>query len=208
MRATGSNDVVITDAYVPAHRLVRVVDIYTGTAPGAALHDADTYRWPMVPALALLAAMPALGSAERVAQIYAERLGERVLAYEGTTQKDKPIAQARLAHARVRLRALSALLDDTVAGIEAVVASGEPVPRPLRGDARLAAAHIVHESRAVITDLLEASGASAHFTDNPLQRFKRDVDVIAGHVVFDYDTARELAGALTLGMKVPRTAMV
>jgi len=27
-------------------------------------------------------------------------------------------------------------------------------------------------------------------------------------VVFDYDTSRELAAALTLGMKMPRTAMV
>lgn len=208
MRATGSNDVVITDAFVPHHRLVRVADIYSGNAPGAGLHDADTYRWPMVPALTLLAAMPALGSAERVAEIYAERLGERILAYEGVTQKEKPLAQARLGEARVRLRALRGLLADTVGDIEAVVASGNPVPRPVRAEARLAAAHIVHESRSVIADLLEASGASVHFADNPLQRIKRDVDVLAGHVVFDYDTSRELAGALTLGMKVSRTAMV
>jgi hypothetical protein len=98
MCATGSNDVVITDAFVPVHRLVRVTDIYKGTAPGAALHEADTYRWPMVPALALLAAMPALGSAERAAEIYAERLSQRVLAYEGVTQKDKP--SRRLTSAR------------------------------------------------------------------------------------------------------------
>jgi alkylation response protein AidB-like acyl-CoA dehydrogenase len=207
MRATGSNDVVITDVFVPTHRLVRVSDIYTGTAPGAGLHEADTYRWPMVPALALLAAMPALGSAERAADIYAERLSQRVLAYEGVTQKDKPIAQAHLAEARVRLRALRGLLADTLGEIETLVATGDPVPRPVRGEARLAAAHIVQESRAVITELLEASGASAHFLDNPLQRIKRDVDVICGHVVFDYDTTRELAAALTLGMKVPRTAM-
>lgn len=208
MRATGSNDVVITDAFVPHYRLVRVADIYSGTAPGAGLHDADTYRWPMVPALSLLAAMPALGSAERVAEIYAERLGERILAYEGVAQKEKPLAQARLGEARVRLRALRGLLADTVGDIEVVVASGNPVPRPVRAEARLAAAHIVHESRSVIADLLEASGASVHFADNPLQRIKRDVDVLAGHVVFDYDTSRELAGALTLGMKVSRTAMV
>jgi alkylation response protein AidB-like acyl-CoA dehydrogenase len=208
MRATGSNDVVIADAFVPHHRLLRVADIYSGTAPGAGLHDADTYRWPMVPALSLLAAMPALGSAERVAEIYAERLGERILAYEGVAQKDKPLAQARLGEARVRLRALRGLLADTVGDIEAVVASGNPVPPPVRAEARLAAAHIVHESRSVIADLLEACGASVHFADNPLQRIKRDVDVLAGHVVFDYDTSRELAGALTLGMKVSRTAMV
>ena len=208
MCATGSNDVVITDVFLPAHRLVRVSEIYTGTAPGAGLHDADTYRWPMVPALALVAAMPALGSAERAADIYAERLSQRVLAYEGVMQKDKPIAQAHLAEARVRLRALRGLLADTVGEIETIVAAGDPVPRAARGEARLAAAHLVPESRAVIGDLLEASGDSAHFLDNPLQRIKRDVDVICGHVVFDYDTSRELAAALTLGMKVPRTAMV
>lgn len=208
MRATGSNDVVVTDAYVPPHRLVRVADIYTGTAPGAALHDADTYRWPMVPALALLAAMPALGSAERVADIYAERLGERVLAYEGVKQQDKPLAVARLGEARVRLRALRGLLDDTVDEIQTLVAAGQQVPRAVRAQTRLTAAHIVHESRAVIGLLLEASGAGAHFTDNPLQRIKRDVDVIAGHVVFDYDTSRELAGALELGLKVSPLAMI
>lgn len=208
MRATGSNDVVIADAFVPEYRLVRVSDIYGGTAPGAELHDCPTYRWPMVPALGLLAAMPALGSAERVTELYADRLAQRVLAYEGVIQKDKPIAQAHLGQARVRLRALRGLLADTVGEIDAILGTGDPVPRPVRGDARLAAAHIVHESRAVIAALTEASGASAHFLDNPLQRFKRDVDVISGHVVFDYDTSRELAGALTMGMKIPRTAMV
>jgi 3-hydroxy-9,10-secoandrosta-1,3,5(10)-triene-9,17-dione monooxygenase len=208
MCATGSNDVVITDAFVPAHRQVRVADIYRGTTPGAALHDADTYRWPMVPALALLAAMPALGSAERAAGIYADRLSQRVLAYEGVTQKDKPVAQAHLSEALVRLRALRGLLADTVGQLETLVAAGDPVPRPVRGEARLAAAHIVHESRDVITRLLGASGAGAHFLDHPLQRIKRDVDVLSGHVIFDYDTSRELAGALTLGMAVARTAMV
>ena len=208
MRATGSNDVVIDDAFVPEHRIVSVADIYSGAAPGAAVHDCPTYRWPMVPALALLAAMPALGSAERAAEIYAERLAERFLAYEGVMQKDKPIAAAHLGLAQVKLRALRALVTDTVARIDELVDAGEPVARAVRGEARLAAAHVVHESRSVIADLLGASGASAHFLDNPLQRIKRDVDVIAGHVVFDYDTSRELAGALALGVPIARTAMV
>ncbi|HUM00093.1 MAG TPA: acyl-CoA dehydrogenase family protein [Mycobacterium sp.] len=208
MRATGSNDVVVEDAFVPVHRLVKVVDIYSGTAPGALLHDAALYRWPMVPALALVAAMPAFGAAERVAEIYAERLCERVIAYEGTRQKDKPAAQARLAEAHVRLRALHGLLADTTEQVEEILAAKDPVPRRVRADARLAAAHIVRESRTVIGGLMEASGASAHFLSSPLQRAKRDVDVISGHVVFDYDVSRELAGALAIGMKVSPIAMV
>ena len=102
----------------------------------------------------------------------------------------------------MRLRALRGLLDDTVGQLETLVAAGDPVPRPVRGEARLAAAHIVHESRVIITRLLGASGASAHFLDNPLQRVKRDVDVLSGHVVFDYDTSRELAGARHVGHRI------
>lgn len=208
MCATGSNDVVITDAFVPEHRLVRVLDIYRGAAPGAAVHDSPSYHWPMVPALALLAAMPALGGAERVIEIYARRLGERVLAYQGLAQKDKPVAQAHLAEAQVRVRALHGLLELTVADIETAVAAGEPIPRADRARARLSAAHIVTESRRVIAMLMAASGAGAHFLDNPLQRIKRDVDVLSGHVIFDYDTSRELAGALSVGAQIPPTSMI
>ncbi len=208
MRATGSNDVVITDTWIPAHRLVNVIDIYGGTAPGATLHDAAPYRWPMVPALALVAAMPALGSAERVTDLFAERLSKRVLAYSGAAQKDQPAAQIRLGSARVRLRALHGLLTDTATRIQELVDAGQRVSRAERADARAAAAHIVHESRSIIADLIEEAGASAHFLDNPLQRAKRDVDIICGHVVFDYDVSRELAGALEAGVKISPTSMI
>ncbi|GAY18507.1 acyl-CoA dehydrogenase [Mycobacterium sp. shizuoka-1] len=208
MRGTGSHDVVVSDVFVPAHRLVGVPDVYAGTAPGAALHQGSAYRWPMVPALALLAAMPALGAAEHVADVFATRLGERVLAYSGVAQKQQPAAQIRLGDARVRLRALHGLLADTVSTIETLVAGQARIPRSVRAQARLAAAHIVHESRAVVADLLESSGASAHFLHNPLQRAKRDIDVIAGHVVFDYDVSRELVGALEAGVAISPIAMI
>lgn len=208
MRATGSNDVAVDDVFIPEHRMLSVIDIYGGTTPGASVHDSATYRWPMVPALALAASMVALGSAERVTELFAERLGQRVMGFEGTKQIEKPVAQVRLAHAQVQLRALNGLVASTVAELEGLAIAGEPVARPVRAQARLAAAHIVQESRAVIGDLIGASGASAHFLDHPLQRYRRDVEVLAGHVVFDDDVASELAGALSLGMKVSPFAMV
>lgn len=208
MRATGSNDVVVENAFVPSHRTIRVRDLYAGRTPGAALHDNSSYRWPMVPALALLAAMPALGTAERVADLYATRLSERVLAYQMVKQKDKPAARIRLGDARIRLRALRALLDGTVATIEGTLAAGETVDLRTRAQARLAAARIVHESKAVIGSLLEASGASVHFLDHPMQRARRDVDVLSGHVVFDHDEIREITGSLEIGMEISPFAMV
>ncbi len=208
MRGTGSHDVIVTDVFVPEHRIVAVADIYGGTSPGALAHGVPTYRWPMVPALALVASQPVLGAAERVTELFAERLAGRVLAYSGVAQKDQPAAQIRLANARVRLRALQALITETADGIEQLVTSGTRVRRSVRADARLAAAHTVRESRAIIADLLEASGASAQFLSNPMQRFKRDVDIAAGHVVFDYDVSSELAGALAIGAQISPIAMI
>ncbi len=208
MRGTGSHDLLIDDVLVPEHRSVAVADIYGGTAPGAREHGVPTYRWPMVPALALTASMPVLGTAERVTELFAERLSGRVLAYSGVAQKDQPAAQIRLGDARIRLNALRALVAQTAEDIEAIVVSGERVSRSVRADARLAAARTVHECRAIIADLLEASGAGAHFLSSPLQRAKRDVDIAAGHVVFDYDTSRELAGALAIGAKISPISMI
>jgi 3-hydroxy-9,10-secoandrosta-1,3,5(10)-triene-9,17-dione monooxygenase len=208
MRGTGSHDLIATGVFVPEHRIVKVADIYGGTAPGAQFHGVTTYRWPLVPALALTAAMPVLGAAERVTELFAERLGGRVLAYGGAAQKDQPAAQIRLGDAKVRLRALRALISETAEEIEHIVASGERIQRSTRANARLAAAYTVHECRSLIADLMEASGASAHFLTNPLQRAKRDVDIASGHVVFDYDVGRELAGALAIGAKISPTAMI
>ncbi|HWF53183.1 MAG TPA: acyl-CoA dehydrogenase family protein [Solirubrobacteraceae bacterium] len=208
MRATGSADVTVDDVFVPAHRIVAIPDIYAGTAPGATLHDAALYRWPMVPALALSAAMPALGTAERVAELYAGRLHDRVLADGSGKQRDKSAAQARLAEAEVRLAACRALVGATAREVQGLLDDGERPRRLHRARARLAAAHTVAESRRVIALLLEASGGSAHFLSSPLQRAKRDVDTLAGHVIFDYDTSRELAGALAIGLLISPTAMV
>jgi alkylation response protein AidB-like acyl-CoA dehydrogenase len=123
-------------------------------------------------------------------------------------QKDQPAAQIRLGDATVRLGALRALIADAAQGIDELVVNGDRVRRSVRADARLAAAYTVHECRAIVADLMGAAGASAHFLTNPLQRAKRDVDIAAGHVVFDYDVSRELAGALAIGATISPIAMV
>ena len=76
----------------------------------------------MVPALALTAAMPALGSAELVADLFARRLSERVLAYSGAAQKDQPAAQVRLGDAAGAAACACATLAD--AAVEDIQARG------------------------------------------------------------------------------------
>ena len=208
MRGTGSNDVIATTVHVPARYALSVRDMYRGTTPGGALHDSAIYRWPLVPLLALAAAMPALGTAEYLLERFSERLSERVAVYSGGSHKERPAAQMRLGQATVRLDAARDLALSTAARIQAIVEGGEHVGRGERARARLAAGHVVLESRRVIDHLVEASGGSAHFMTAPFQRAQRDVNTLAGHVIFDYDVSTEMVGALAVGLKLPPTALV
>ena len=51
----------------------------------------------------------------------------------------------------------------------------------------------------MIGGISEASGASAHFQSDPLQRMVRDANTMASHVVFDLDARLQLYGCEQLG---------
>ena len=51
-----------------------------------------------------------------------------------------------------------------------------------------------------------ASGASAHRLSDPIQRARRDVEVMAGHVAFDLDSTLDNAGRALLGQDLPPIA--
>lgn len=207
MRGTASHDVVVDSARVPAHRVVRQKQLGAATAPGRALHPGPLYALPLPPFLALVAALPAVGTARAAVGHFRERMRERVLYQSTTKQQDKPAAQMRLARADVDVRAAALLLHDQAARLAVGGASGEPFALEARAALRMNAARAVDLSRAAVRSVCEAAGARAHFEAEPLQRMLRDLETLAGHVIFDGDATAELAGRVMLGMD-PRSTLV
>lgn len=205
MRATGSNTVRIDDVFVPAHRAVASQSMLLAAEP----LDGDGLAHHPVPAvLALVAAAPALGAAEAAVELYRRRLGERVLAYSlGDRAAEQPAAQVRLATAMSDLSAARVRWDTAITDLVGACADGAP-GEALRVDIRLVAAATVRASRGVISTVCEGAGASVYFSDAPLQRLQRDVEVLKGHVIFDWDRTAELAGRYALGFPLRPTDMV
>ena len=53
---------------------------------------------------------------------------------------------------------------------------------------RLDAARVVHDCRRLLDDIIMPSaGGSSYFKTSPLQRMQRDVEVLKGHAMFDWD---------------------
>ncbi|WP_158079446.1 acyl-CoA dehydrogenase family protein [Actinomadura sp. CNU-125] len=196
MRGTGSNDIEVAGAFVPAHRSVPLVELAEGRSPGSRVNPGGSYRTPLVPVFALTGAAPVLGAAEGVLARFRERMAGRVMSYTGERQRDLMSGQIRLAAATADLRAARLLLDGTLAE-----ASGADATDPRRrANARLAAAHIAATARRVVNDLCGAAGASTQLLDSPFQRAQRDVNTISGHVVFDPDASYALYGKIELGI--------
>lgn len=201
MAGTGSNDIEATEVFVPAHRCVDLSLLRDGRSPGAALHTSALYRLPMMPFLALTAAAPAVGAAQKAVALFKERLAERVVFGAGGKQLDKPLAQARLGHAMADAQMARAALLRLADEVSAWGDRDEPCPVAERARLRLEISHTVHQSRNLVNSVVEASGASAQFLNSPLQRIQRDLNTLSCHTVFDQDTGGELYGRILLGLE-------
>ena len=200
MVGTGSNDIEVKDVFVPSHRQQKVADMRDGSSAGAAWHDSPIYRMPMLPVLALTAAAPAVGAAKQAAELFEARVRERTVYGSTSKQSEKAVAQTRLGHAFASVRDAEVQLMQIAREVSAWGHTEDACPELERAQLRLRIAHAVKAARDVVRDVLEASGASAHFLDNPLQRIHRDIHTLSGHTVFDLDAGGELYGRLLLGL--------
>ena len=208
MRGTGSNDIEVSEVFVPEHRSVPMLELAEGRSPGAKVNPEPLYRTPLVPVFALTGAAPLLGVAEGVLARFTERMRGRVMAYSGERQRDQMSGQIRVAAATADLAAARLLLEEAVRGLTPAKADGADTAGhlerlrslPGRARARLVAAHVAGTARRVVNELCAVAGASAQLADSPFQRAQRDMNTISTHVVFDQDAAYALYGRVELGV--------
>jgi len=201
MCATGSNDVRVTDLFVPEHRMTWLAPSASGRGPGVSLHpESQLYRMPMLPLLALGASIPALGAARACVEHLRAHLTEHVTVGTATVQAERPAPQMRLGRAQVMTSTAELVLRHAARAAYDLAAVAEPEQTPERIRIRAQIAYAVGLCREAIGVLCESAGSSLHFLTNPMQRCKRDIDVMASHIVYDFDQASELHGRALLGL--------
>ena len=142
--------------------------------------------------------MPAVGQARAALARFKSDVGERVLFARNLRQAEQPAAQMRLAEVEIQVDRSERLL---------VQITGEIMDRRDAATAQeragwaARAAVVVRESRDVLRSIADASGASAHFRDHPLQRGVRDVQTLSGHAIFDLEQRLESYGRVLLGLE-------
>ncbi|MEW5684032.1 MAG: acyl-CoA dehydrogenase family protein [Pseudomonadota bacterium] len=199
MAATGSQMITCEDVVVPSHMALSALELRNGPCPGAALHPGTTVVYPFSATLALVAATSALGAAEGALAAFTERMRTKVQAYAGARQADLPLTHFRLGEGRAAVLAARAIWDRAIDLLERDGPAGEGTPLETLLELRLSSASVVRQANVAADLLAAAAGASSGFLSAPLQRHLRDLQMMRGHVVFDWDRAAQVVGRIALG---------
>jgi 3-hydroxy-9,10-secoandrosta-1,3,5(10)-triene-9,17-dione monooxygenase len=196
MIATGSNDIIAAEVFVPGHRTLRVGDLRSGNAFGPQLHRSWIYRLPMPLLAALAAAVAAVGAARASVHHFAQRIRAGDPKFS-----EKPAALIRLAASKLEATSAERILRSAAKQATLLVQhSSSPVPLWERVEIRVNICYAVELSRTAVRRIAEASGSAAHSLDNPLQRAVRDLGVISSHALLDMDSVEEAYGRTLVGL--------
>ena len=178
MRGTGSNDITVTDVYVPKSRTFPMVpDFEPGSHYGGPL-----YRLPLVGAAATGIPTPMLGVARRAIDEVTDLALTKAPVGSNGLLKECSSAQVQLGKAEALLRSGRALLLDTVSEAWQRCIDGEPHSLKQRADLLLAMSHAMSSAVQAVELACSIAGTSAFRTSSPLERCFRDVQTMRHHV--------------------------
>ena len=207
MRGTGSNTLVVDDAFIPDHRCIDPWTVSAGTAPGTSINPSPLFRLPFGPALAYYLSAPALGAAEATFAEWVGYMATKRQVFTGAEVGKQVPTLIRAGELSAQLEAARMLMTETPRAIDAAILEG-PLEPELRVRAGRNATYAVRLCVDVVERCMQFSGGNGLFETHPVQRGWRDVHGVAAHVGFGVDNAYGTYGHLLLDVPVPPSPML
>ena len=198
MRATSSASLSAADLFVPEARALELARFFSPADHPGAVHAESIYRYPILPGLLAMLAAIALGCAEGALGLARAKLFET--APWGVPRIERAPSRARWVAAHQDVRCAVLLYEATLAGVIATGEEGRRLDLVEDGQLALDVATITHLAKGAIASLVDGCGSSAFQLDDPLQRFHRDVTVMASHLGNDWDVVTERGARWLLGL--------
>jgi 3-hydroxy-9,10-secoandrosta-1,3,5(10)-triene-9,17-dione monooxygenase len=197
MRGTGSKDIVIQNAFVPAYRTLDPGRAGDGEWTGWELHRRLSYRLPLrcMTGWDLLA--PLIGIAQGAVDEFTACL--RGTSGPGRTA-DSVLVQVRLAEASVEVDAARELHRQTIRDILGKAERGEEFTNLERARYRRNKNYAARLCVQAVNRLFEASGGHAILESEAMQRLHRDAHAASHHHGLSWDVAAEEFGRQALGL--------
>jgi len=208
LRGTGSNDIVVDNAFVPGHRALSFTGVTKIACPGHQVNPGPLYRIPFGSIFSYAITTPIIGMATGAYAAHVDYQRQRVRAsYVGQRSAEDPFAQVRIAEAAALIDAAWLALERDMTELMGHATSNEKIPLPLRLRTRRDQVTGTGQAIRAVDLLFENSGGRALKLGTPIQRFWRDAHAGRVHAINDPERALSTFGRGELGHDMPPDAM-
>lgn len=196
MRGTDSNDVVVSDVFVPA---ARTFPLQPSFAPGPR-YQAPLYRFPGIGEATVVIAPTALAVARRALEEVSDVARDKMPFGSAVPLGRRSATQARLARADAVLRSARLLFHDTVGDVWDRTVRGDAATLEDKGRLLLAGSHALASAVEAVDLVWRVAGTTGIYDRSPLERHFRDIHTLQHHG-FLAESRYETAGQVHLGVE-------
>jgi 3-hydroxy-9,10-secoandrosta-1,3,5(10)-triene-9,17-dione monooxygenase len=197
LEGTGSNDIVVADAFVPEYRTHRSVHGFECNSPGNALNNHPIYRLPFGQIFVRAVCSSAVGALKGVTNSYITVNKDRVGLNDGNKIATDPDAQMALAMAISTVDECETVMFRNFELMLEAAREGTTLPMEDRIKMRFDASLVAGKCSDAINHMFIACGAQGIFRDHPLNRAWLDINAGRTHVANNpFKFGRNLGGTL------------
>ncbi|WP_007026797.1 3-hydroxy-9,10-secoandrosta-1,3,5(10)-triene-9,17-dione monooxygenase oxygenase subunit [Saccharomonospora iraqiensis] len=203
LRGTASDDLVVEDVFVPAHRVIRNYEQAQLRGPGQRVNPGPLYRMPFATVFTTAVTSPLVGGAAGCYEHYLTTMRDRVRrSLGGGRFAEDGFVQAAVARAASELDAAALQLDRNLGEVYAHARDDEPIPLRTRLRARRDQVRAAERAVEAIDLLFRTAGGSSLGRGNRVERTWRDVHAGSVHVANDVERGLALFGRGEFGLPV------
>ena len=191
LRGTGSNDVEVSEVFVPEHMTLAVADTKGGPTPGSAVNPGVLFQLPVFALFPYMLSGVALGIAEGLIESYQPAAGKMTGARVAEIQS----TQIRLGEATAYARASRLVQLANCREAEARLPDLKTKARY-----RLEGAYAVEWAVRAVDVMFGLYGAGGLYESGPVARAFRDAHAVKQHFSFNTDIAGTTYGRVALGL--------
>jgi 3-hydroxy-9,10-secoandrosta-1,3,5(10)-triene-9,17-dione monooxygenase len=199
LKATGSNDIVVKDVFVPAYRTQSAYDNFLGVGPGQAVNTAALYKLPFGQVFFRGVSNASIGALQAMLDGILAFAKSRTNRAHGGASSDDPMVQIACAETAAAIDEMKTILHRNFRNMEAYAARGEMPPVDERLKYKFHSALAAERCSLYAARLFKTTGAAGLNADLPFGRILCDINAARQHVSNQFDASGRNWGAVLFG---------
>nr|WP_298380332.1 acyl-CoA dehydrogenase family protein [uncultured Halomonas sp.] len=199
LRATGSHDIVVEDAFVPTHRTQRTNNHSDEGCPGRKVNNGWLYRVPFTQMFQRAVSSACIGALDGAIAGFRDYASGH-MGKHGSKTADDPNAQIAVTQALMASDQLKLVLMRNYQRVANCARNGQQMDVEERLLQRAQSAQVPQVCCENVDRLLRACAASGLYRGNPIERIFRDIHQARGHIANNTDAYARAHGAVMLGL--------